>query len=316
MKIQSILIAACLSTLFSCKEEVTLITSENSSNRIAFGTEKLAESLEEAGYEVKRTKGAEDPGKGISVVIGEWEDRKVNEISAKAGISFDSVPGKEGFSIKSAGNVFIVKGSDASGALYACLEIADRVKAGRRLPASLDMTDAPEMVMRGSCIGMQKPVYLPGRKVYEYPYTPETFPWFYDKEHWIRYLDMLAANRMNSLYLWNGHPFSSLVKLEEYPDAVEVDGETFKKNEEIFRFITEEADKRGIWVIQMFYNIIVSKPFAEKHGLETQDRSRPIIPVVSDYTRKSVAAFIEKYPNVGLLVALGEAINTIEDDVE
>ena len=33
-----------------------------------------------------------------------------------------------------------------------------------------------------------------------YPYTPESFPWFYDKEQWIKYLDMLVENRMNSLY--------------------------------------------------------------------------------------------------------------------
>ena len=29
-----------------------------------------------------------------------------------------------------------------------------------------------------------------------------------------------------------------------------------------------------------------------------------------------MAAFIEKYPNVGLLVCLGEAMDTYEDDVE
>ncbi len=127
---------------------------------------------------------------------------------------------------------------------------------------------------------------------------------------------MLVANRMNSLYLWNGHPFASLVKLEDYPFALEVDEETFKKNEEMFSFLTEEADKRGIFVIQMFYNIILSKPFAEHYGLKTQDRNRPITPLIADYTRKSIAAFIEKYPNVGLLVCLGEAMCTVEDDVE
>jgi hypothetical protein len=178
------------------------------------------------------------------------------------------------------------------------------------------MTDAPEMVLRGSCIGLQKTEYLPGHTVYEYPYTPESFPWFYDKEQWIEYLDMLVENRMNSLYLWNGHPFASLVKLDDYPFALEVDEETFKKNEEIFSFLTEEADKRGIFVIQMFYNIIVSKPFADHYGIKTQDRNRPITPLLSDYTRKSIAAFIEKYPNVGLLVCLGEAMDTYEDDVK
>ena len=76
----------------------------------------------------------------------------------------------------------------------------------------------------------------------------------------------------------------------------------------MFRFLTSEADKRGIWIIQMFYNIIIPKPFAEKHGLKTQDRNRPIIPIIADYTRKSIAAFVEKYPNVGLLITLGEAM--------
>jgi hypothetical protein len=145
---------------------------------------------------------------------------------------------------------------------------------------------------------------------------PENFPWFYDKDLWIRYLDMLVENRMNTLYLWNGHPFASLVELEDYPFAVEVDEETFKKNEEMFAFLTEEASKRGIWVIQMFYNIIVSKPFAEHYDIKTQDRNRPITPLISDYTRKSISAFIRKYPNVGLLVCLGEAMATYEDDVK
>ena len=171
------------------------------------------------------------------------------------------------------------------------------------------------MLMRGTCIGLQKTVYLPGHAVYEYPYTPENFPWFYDKDAWVRYLDMMVENKFNSLYLWNGHPFASLVKLKDYPFALEVDEETFKKNEEIFSFLTHEADRRGIWVIQMFYNIILSKPFADHYGLKTQDRHRPITPLISDYTRKSIAAFIEKYPNVGLLVCLGEAMATIDDDV-
>lgn len=96
------------------------------------------------------------------------------------------------------------------------------------------------MVLRGACVGLQKNVYLPGHQVYEYPYTPENFPWFYDKEQWIQYLDMLVDNKMNSLYLWNGHPFASLVKLKDYPFALEVDEATFKKNEEMFSFLTRE----------------------------------------------------------------------------
>lgn len=84
----------------------------------------------------------------------------------------------------------------------------------------------------------------------------------------------------------------------------------------MFSFLTTEAAKRGIRVIQMFYNIILSKPFADHYGIATQDRNRPITPLISDYTRKSISAFIQKYPNVGFLVCLGEAMATIDDDVE
>jgi hypothetical protein len=199
-----------------------------------------------------------------------------------------------------------VRGFGDSGVLYGALELAKRVTESCELPHILDVTEVPAFRLRGPCIGMQLTSILPGRDAYEYPYTPEHFPFFYDKDQWIEYLDFLVAKRMNTLYLWNGHPFASLVKLKEYPYALEVSEEVYQRNVEMFRMLTEEADKRGIWVIQMFYNIFVSKPFAEHHGIKTQHKLPS--PLISDYTRKSIAKFIEMYPNVGLLICLGEAL--------
>lgn len=296
--IRYMLVAVIAAVAWSCESrKIAIEYPEDGSNRVKFAAEHLKGALEAKGYDV-----LDKAADGVELI----------RLSQAA----DSVGPKEGFTITSADGVINVVGNDGSGVIYGCRELIDRLETDggfEKLPATF--TDAPEMVLRGACVGVQKPYLLPGRAVYEYPYTPENFPWFYDKELWIKYLDMLVANRMNSLYLWNGHPFASLVKLEDYPFAVEVDDETFKKNEEMFSFLTTEADKRGIFVIQMFYNILLSKPFAEHYGMKTQDRNRPITPLVSDYTRKSVAAFIEKYPNVGLLVCLGEAMDTYEDDV-
>jgi hypothetical protein len=294
------------------KGSVIIVQQPNASSRIEFGITRLAGTLQKAGYKVIRSN-RNDPGTNErSIVIGELSGGLFGKLA------LEKTPGKEGYIITSPtkGSIYIA-GADASGVLYGCMELAGQVKDMGKLPSTVSITDQPEMVLRGTCIGMQKSYYLPGRSVYEYPYTPGTFPWFYDKKLWTQFLDSLVENRMNSLYLWNGHPFASLVKLKDYPYAVEVDDATFKKNEEIFRFLTTEADKRGIWVIQMFYNIIVSKPFAEKHHIKTQDRERPILPLIADYTRKSIAAFVEKYPNVGLMVCLGEAMEgTGNDDVE
>lgn len=222
----------------------------------------------------------------------------------------------EGFTITRKGKNISITGNDASGTIYGANRLIEIYRHEGSLDGIGTITDAPEMKVRGACVGLQKTFYLPGHKVYEYPYTPENFPWFYDKQLWTRYLDMLAADNMNAVFLWNGHPFASLVKLDDYPFATEVDDATMEKNQEMFTFLTTEAAKRGIRVIQMFYNILVSKPFADHYGIKTQDRNRPITPLISDYTRKSIAAFIQKYPNVGFLVCLGEAMATIDDDVK
>ncbi|MEJ5258655.1 MAG: hypothetical protein WHS88_00520 [Anaerohalosphaeraceae bacterium] len=204
-----------------------------------------------------------------------------------------------------------IHGFGDSGALYGALELIDRVKEAGRWPQTLDITDAPDFRLRGPCIGMQLTYLLPGRETYEYPYTPDNFPFFYDKNQWLEFLDFLVDNRMNTLYLWNGHPFASLVKLEDYPYALEVSEEVYQRNAEMYRFLTEEADKRGIWVIQMFYNIFVSKPFAEHHNIPTQHAAPT--PLTADYNRKSITQFIKTYPHVGLLVCLGEALRGQEN---
>ena len=269
-------------------QRVSVVTGKKTTVREQYAKEYLQKKLTAMGYTIVQKN-------------GDYQIALSCKHSGKA----------EGYQISRNRQKISIIGNDPSGVIYGCVELAERIRQGK----DPIVDESPQMVMRGTCIGLQKTVYLPGHAVYEYPYTPENFPWFYDKEEWIKYLDMMVENKMNSLYLWNGHPFASLVKLKDYPFALEVDEETFKKNKEIFSFLTHEADRRGIWVIQMFYNIILSKPFADHYGLKTQDRHRPITPLIADYTRKSIAAFIEKYPNVGLLVCLGEAMATIDDDV-
>ena len=222
----------------------------------------------------------------------------------------------EGFSLIRKGKKVRVIGNDGAGAIYGTNKLLELLREDPALGKLSYISEVPQMKLRGACVGLQKTVYLPGHRVYEYPYTPENFPWFYDKDLWIRYLDLLAENNMNTVYLWNGHPFASLVKLEDYPFAPEVDDATMAKNQEMFGFLVDEADRRGIRVIQMFYNIILSKPFADHYGLKTQDRNRPITPLIADYTRKSIAAFIEKYPKVGFLVCLGEAMSGTDNDIK
>jgi hypothetical protein len=279
-------------------ETVSLFIQTTATPRVKFGVEKLAETLKAVGVDSEFV-GSIKPGRQTIFV-----DRNLNGASYPE--SFELSGLKDGS--------IIIAASDDSGVLYGCLELAKRIHNEGKLPEITHFYDHPVMKLRGTCIGLQKTYILPGRHVYEYPITPELFPWFYDKKMWTDYLDFLAENRMNTLYLWSGHPFASLVRLKDYPYAVEVPDDVFQKNQEQYRWLAQECDKRGIWLVQMFYNIIVSKPFAETNHISTQ-LSAPT-PLTEDYTRKSIAEFVKQYPNVGLLVCLGEALSGTPNQLE
>jgi len=279
-------------------ETISIVVASNAAPRVEFGAEKLAAALTMAKLDAQVVNSDAVSGRKIHL-----------EAPHDAGV------GREGFRIDLMGNDdLVITGGDDSGILYGCLELARRIRDAGTLPQISHLADKPVFKLRGTCIGMQKTYILPGRHVYEYPYTPELFPWFYDKQLWTEYLDFLAQNRMNTLYLWSGHPFASLVRLKDYPYAVEVPDDVFQQNQEMFRWLTQECDKRGIWLVQMFYNILVSKPFAETNGISTQ-LSAPT-PLTEDYTRKSIAEFVKVYPHVGLMVCLGEALRETPNQLE
>jgi hypothetical protein len=293
-KLWSSLALAFLLAGFVRAETISIVIPTNAAPRVQFGAEKIAEALKALNLDSQIT---HQSASGSYVAI-------VNATNL----------GKEHFLITGGHRGFGVAGGDDSGVFYGCQEFAKRIVEAGKLPEQIFVSDGPAMKLRGTCVAMQKTFILPGRKVYEYPYTPELFPWFYDKKLWREYLDFLAANRMNTLYLWSGHPFASLVRLKDYPYAVEVPDDVFKQNQEQFRWLAQECDKRGIWLVQMFYNIIVSKPFAESNGISTQ-LSAPT-PLTSDYTRKSIAEFVKEYPNVGLMACLGEALRDTPNQLE
>jgi hypothetical protein len=271
---------------------IPILTAKDASARVRWGAQQLRAAL----AEVKSAPA------GACVVAGL---RTAPEMSRFAIPPFRP-HASEAFLIKQIGNTWVIAGSDPSGVLYGELELASRVRASGSLPAGIDDIEQPLLKLRGVCIGLQKPEITYQGAEYDYRYTPRDFPWFYDKAEWIKYLDMLAYERYNTLYLWNGEPFPSLLKLPRYPEAQELPTAQLDKNIAMFKWLTTEAGKRGIWVLQGFYNIHLSHPFAEAHHLPFH-LSKPT-PLATQYMRYVISQFVEHYPNAGLFVTLGEAL--------
>ena len=281
--------------------------------RLRFGADRLLSALKAVGTdaEIQVSDAAPLPGgvliavRGKSFAVAEMEEKEL--LLYHAGL-----PEGEAYQLETiAGGGIAVIGGCETGALYGCLELAERIRKEGGLPDELLAYDAPVFTLRGPCVGLQKTTVEPPRRTYEYPITPERFPWFYDQGQWLELLDMMLEDRANVLYIWSGHPFSSLLKLEQYPEALEVTEEEYARNHQMFLWLAQECDRRGIWLVMKFYNIHIPLPFAQAHGLPLMQDA--IDPLVREYTFECIKRFVQEYPNVGLMVCLGEALRGAEN---
>lgn len=215
----------------------------------------------------------------------------------------------EAFRLRRSGNDWQVIGSDPSGVLYGCLELARRIEEIHSLPAHLEVTDRPALKIRGTNLFWMK------QGNYDWAVTPENFPWFFDKTLMSRYLDQLVENRYNTIYFWNGHPFPYFLPLAKYPEARVLSDPDLQRNIDQLQWFTREADRRGIWTVFHFYNIHVSPAFTKAHEREGVHLQNPAsTPLLEAYTKYCVREFVNSYPNVGLMLTAGEALHVKSEE--
>lgn len=218
-------------------------------------------------------------------------------------------------------------GNDAAGAMYAGLDVAEAIAAGR-LDALAARTVTPRVERRGLKFNLPLDVRTPSYSDAG-DQAQASIPAVWEESFWNAFLDEMARARFNVISLWNLEPFPSLVTVPEYPDVAldDVWRTTWKLDEgfkgtavnmvrpemlratevvkrmpiaEKTRFwnrVMERARDRGIEVFLFTWNIY---PFAAagKHGL-TDDERDPRLP---DYYRASVRAAFKAFP---LLAGIG-----------
>ncbi|NJL18759.1 MAG: carbohydrate-binding family 6 protein [Bdellovibrionaceae bacterium] len=244
----------------------------------------------------------------------------------------------ESFSIqKTGGDQIRIVGTDAAGAMYGGLEVAEELRIGGLKAVTAD-EQKPAMDMRGIKfnipLDVRTPSYSDMGDAGQY-----NIPHMWDFGFWREFIDEAASHRYNYISLWNLHPFPSMVKLPDYPDvalndvkrAVNLEKKFYNGRgqdydlpeilDETETLLTMTIDEKiAFWRKVMrhgkernvdFYIVtwnIFDYGTGGKYGIDDSEKN----PVSIDYFRKCVKQLFLTYPDLkGIGITTGENMDDL-----
>lgn len=333
--------AFCSSVSIFCPSDVPAIQ---------FAARDIQQALKQQGSQSDIVPISKMPDKQeqTQFVLGLVQDELLLRRLKDAGGKNPGTPAAEGYAIritqKDDGVTVWAIGADANGAMYAGLALAETI-AQDGIKGISEADCKPFIEKRGLKINVpldaRTPAYADCGDA-----AQQNMPVYWDINFWKQHLDAMARNRYNTLTMWNGHPFPSMVKVAEYPDVALEDVKiadidwmvwfpkyahllganavtkdmldnlkTIKKmtiEEKIafWREVMQYAHDRGIEFHIITWNIYVSGA-KDKYGITNDPKNE----VTIDYLRKSVRSLLETYPLLaGIGTTAGEHMGRLTAD--
>lgn len=215
--------------------------------------------------------------------------------------------GPEGFALTREGSRLLVSGGSERGAMYGLLEVAEQVRLGTPLAQIQPKTTRARFGFRTIKFNLPYAAYRNSPTLEQHQDVCR------DLRFWEAFLDMMAANRFNTLTLWSLHPFHYFVVPKSFPEAQTFSSAELAEWRTLWTRLFALAKERGIETYLINWNTFVSPEFAKAHhfgdyhstlahiGDGTRDK------IVEAYTRECVQQTIDEYPDLtGLGITLGE----------
>lgn len=315
---KQILFLLAFVVLSSCSSDKNIaIFFDESIPQHEFAATDVKTALESHGFVVglKNLSELSQEYSGQKVVISLKSNQSVIDLLAQesgAEIEPKSI-NEQGFALrtnKTKGKSFWAIGGDVTGAMYGGLQIAENISFDG-LEGNYTDNQQPYIEKRGIKFNILLDKRTPGfNRNGDQEKTSVKDVW--DITFWKDYLDNLARNRYNTLSYWTKHPFTSMVKLEEYPgveveDVIDGYGNLVKKmsiDEKIafWQEVMEYANDRSIDIFYFTWNIHTNNAEG-KYGITNES----VNPATIEYMRKCVKQFLLTYPHVsGMGVTAGE----------
>jgi hypothetical protein len=278
--------------------------------------------------EVKKLSALSESYAGKKVVIALASDSKVTALfEAQQGAAVKD-PGEQAYALRTTtvpAMSYWVLGGDDNGAMYGALQVAENISF-KGMAEPCNENDAPHLRNRGIKFNIpldqEAPTYF-----YDSRGTANRLAirHVWDLEFWKTWFDEMARHRYNVLSLWNPHPFTSMVNMEdEYPGVAiqgvtgfDKNGDTVKINDwsidtkiAFWQEVMKYGHERGFRLYVFTWNIFLSTA-EDKYGIGKGPENKQ----TRTYVRKCTRKLLETYPHLtGIGLTVGENMDTEDSD--
>ncbi len=259
------------------------------------------------------------------IVIALASNAAATAVLALQGGGKAAKPGEQAFALRTTETPqksYWALGGDANGAMYGGLQLAENI-AFNKFTDTYDTDESPAILKRGIKLNLplDKESRTYGRSKVSGANNAIHNAW--DMSFWKTWFDEMARNRYNVLSIWSNHPFTSMIKMPEYPDVAIRDVTDFdgKKRAmsidakiEFWRKVMAYAKSRAFDFYLVNWNIWTDGA-SGKHGITDDKKEAATSKATIAYMRKCMTRLLETYPDLdGFGVTQGEHMSENDKD--
>ncbi len=285
--IKEVLALICFVLFLSGCQQSVSINYNDSSRQETYAANALKKTLKENGYTVKQGNGSYQVNFAIDGT----------QLVAEA------------FAISSEGKKIDITGGDERGLIYGALSLAEDIRNGLTLDECKQKNEKPRLTLRAVKYDLPWDTYRHSEALNLHDKTCR------DSTYWEAFLDMMAENRLNSLSLWNLHPYPLMIMPKNFPEASPFTETEFKEWQSLFHAIIRMAKDRAIDTYIIPFNIFVTPEFSKAHNVAMDNLDHHFFvrgdtsEIIKRYTRECVTQVLEEYPDLsGFGLTLGEGM--------
>ncbi len=288
--------------------DVSIILDYTMGSSVEYGLAVLTSGLDEKGISYEKVKSLKEVTGKRALSIGLSKGDGI-AASLASNANQPALPKVESYTIWNTTHndklLWVINGSDNRGLMYGLFDIAERVKKSsdeNPLSELVPITESPEVVTRAISIYTMNRAYWESK--------------FYNEDYWMRYMDMLAKNRFNTMVVIFGYENAGFLA-PCYPYFFDVDGypeikinnitdtEQEKNLNALNRMIDMAHDrgldfKIGLW--DHIYRGGVQAGGLTKEELETFDTGHMVEGVnaenLPNYTKAALTKLMQEVPDL------------------